>query len=308
MSYDLVVEDHEIIRKAMSYEQNSLSKNTRNTYERMWKKFESWCCQHNIVPIPCSVETIALYLSDIAETCSIATIDITIACIKRYHAVKGHHILGDFNLLHRIKRGIRRIHARNLITKQAKALTITDLIIFSRSISKSLRDLRDKTLIIMSFFGAMRRSEAIGLNFDDIIINEKGMTLTLVWTKTSEIPVQIYLGRTNNKEICPIESFMEWKEKSSLLSGPVFPMLKKGGKLTEKRLSGDAVSIIYKRHFGIDYSGHSARRGLITEEAKRGISPFQIAKHSRHKCLNSVMKYVEVQEGFDHSTAAKLGV
>jgi hypothetical protein len=65
---------------------------------------------------------------------------------------------------------------------------------------------------------------------------------------------------------------------------------------------------VYKLHFGDKYSGHSARRGLITEEAEKGVSLFQIAKHSRHKCLNSVMKYVEVQEGYEHSTAVKLGV
>jgi hypothetical protein len=73
-------------------------------------------------------------------------------------------------------------------------------------------------------------------------------------------------------------------------------------------LSGHAVSEIIKLHFGKEYSGHSARRGLVTASAEKGTPIHVIKKHSRHKSTDMVLRYIDDSRGFDDSSVLALGV
>ena len=58
---------------------------------------------------------------------------------------------------------------------------------------------------------------------------------------------------------------------------------------------------------GEAFSGHSARRGLVTASAETGTALHIIKKHSRHKSADMVLRYVDDVNGFEESSVAMLG-
>lgn len=118
----------------------------------------------------------------------------------------------------------------------------------------------------------------------------------------------MYIPFTEDSAICPVIALKRWLEVSGINEGPIFRSLMKGGCISEQQLSAHSVSHIMKRLFGKDYSGHSLRRGLVTETAKAGVPIHEIQKFSRHRSVDMVLRYVEKAKGFQSTPAKALGV
>lgn len=303
----LLEQESELVQQTIAYEQAALSANTRRTYAVMWDKFSRWCASHSLQALPASAEAIALFLGSLGGSVSFSTIDCAIAAIERMHAQSKTPISGNQDLYRRVRKGIRREHKGCQCLNQAKALSLVELTMLCRKIGGSAKDLRDRALITLGFFGALRRSELVGLDVEHVDISEKGMTLYLLQTKTSDTMEMIYMTPTKEESVCPIRALQAWMQASRISSGPIFRPINKGGACCENRMTGHAVSTIMKERFGPDYSGHSLRRGLITAEAEKGTPLHRIQQHSRHKSADMVMRYVDVVKGFEHSTAVTLG-
>lgn len=306
-SFELSIEYDAILKKAIAYENASLSPNTLRSYQSMCRKFQAWCEANGQLFLPTSAETIALYLSSLGETVSFSTLDSTIAAIEMAHEKSGASIKGDRTLYRRVRKGIRRVHKENQTIKQAPAMTVLDLKGACCRLKENLKDHRDKSLLTLTFFGAFRRSEVVSLNIENIEFTDKGMAISILQSKTSDTKQIVYISFTRDKDICPVNSLKKWIEQSEIKEGAVFRSLLKGGKVSN-RLSGHAVSEIIKLHFGSEYSGHSARRGLVTASAEKGTPMHVIKKHSRHKSADMVLRYVEDARGFEDSSVAVLGV
>jgi site-specific recombinase XerD len=306
-NFELSIDQAELVQKTMQYERASLAKNTRRTYSVMWSKFDDWCKQQNLCSLPASAETISLYLASLGGKKSFSTIDTTIAAIEKAHEYQGVHITGNLDLYRRVRKGIRRTHKEKQTLKQARALSLLELTLFCRQLGCSPLELRDKALITIAFFGALRRSELVELDIEHVELSEKGLALTLLQTKTSDQAVRVYLAKTKDESVCPVKALKEWLTNSNISRGPIFRPLTKGGKVKDSRLTGHAVSEIMKKYFGADYSGHSLRRGLVTSVAEKGAALHKIQQHSRHKTANMVLRYIEYVEGFENASAVSLG-
>ncbi len=306
-SFDISIEHSELLKKAIAYESASLSPNTLRSYKSMCRKFQAWCEANSQQFLPTSAETIALYLSSLGESVSFSTLDSTIAAIEAAHEKAGQTIKGDHALYRRVRKGIRRTHKENQAIKQALAMTVLDLKGVCCKLGDSLKDCRDKALLTLTFFGAFRRSEVVSLDMEYVEFNDKGVVVTLLQSKTSDTKQTVYIAHAKDKDICPVKALKNWIEKAEIKEGAVFVSLLKGGKLAN-RLSGHAVSEIIKQHFGSDYSGHSARRGLVTASAEKGASLHVIKKHSRHKSADMVLLYIDDARGFEDSAVTVLGV
>ena len=306
-SFDLSIEHSELVKKTIAYESASLSPNTLRSYKSMCKKFQAWCEMNNQSFLPTSAETISLYLSSLGETVSFSTLDSMLAAIEAAHEKAGFTIKGDHSLYRRVRKGIRRTHKENQSIKQAPAMTVLDLKGVCCKFGKNLKDYRDKALLAVTFFGAFRRSEVVSLDVENIEFTEKGMVIFLLQSKTSDKKQNIYISFAKDKDICPVSSLKEWIEKAEIKEGAVFRSLLKGNKISN-RLSGHAVSEIIKLHFGNEYSGHSARRGLVTASAEKGTPIHVIKKHSRHKSADMVLRYIDDSRGFDDSSVLALAV
>lgn len=306
-SFDLSIEHAELLKKTIAYESASLSPNTLRSYKSMCKKFQVWCEANGQSFLPTSAETISLYLSSLGETVSFSTLDSMLAAIEAAHEKAGLTIQGDHSLYRRVRKGIRRTHKENQSIKQAPAMTVLDLKCVCCKFGKNLKDYRDKALLAVTFFGAFRRSEVVSLDIENIEFTEKGVVIFLLQSKTSDKKQNIYISFTKDKDICPVRSLKEWIEKAEIKEGAVFRSLLKGNKIAN-RLSGHAVSEIIKLHFGKEYSGHSARRGLVTASAEKGTPIHVIKKHSRHKSADMVLRYIDESRGFEDSSVSTLGI
>lgn len=305
--FGLSIENAELITKTLNYESASLSPNTLRSYKSMCKKFQTWCEKNNQSYLPASAETVALYLSSLGGLVSFSTLNSIIAAIEAAHDKSGLTIQGDPSLYRRVRRGIRRIHKEKQMIKQAPPISVLDLKVVCCRLRNTLKDIRDRALLTLAFFGAFRRSEIVSLNIENLEFNERGLAISLLQSKASDTKQIIYISFAKDKDICPVKAIENWIEKSQIKEGALFLSLLKGSKLS-KRLSGHAVSEIIKLRFGKEYSGHSARRGLVTASAGKGTPIHIIKKHSRHKSADMVLRYIDVSRGFDDSSVAVLGI
>jgi integrase len=100
----------------------------------------------------------------------------------------------------------------------------------------------------------------------------------------------------------------EWLKVVKNHSGPLFRRVIKGGTVSDNRLRGQWISFLMKKHFGKECSGHSLRRGLVTEAAESNIPLSKIKKLSRHKSVDMVLRYIEEVEGFEESSVMSLSL
>jgi site-specific recombinase XerD len=97
---------------------------------------------------------------------------------------------------------------------------------------------------------------------------------------------------------------MTWIASASIIEGPVFRPLAKGGRLLNGRLTDRSVAEIIKTHaarVGLEpaqYSGHSLRSGFLTSAAARGASIFKLADQFRLKSIDVLRSYVRDAELF----------
>lgn len=301
-------EQAQLVKKAFDYKQASLAPNTWRTYLSMWNKYVAWCVLNKTCSMPSKAETIALYISDIGDVVSFSTLDTSIAAIKKAHKEKGVSIEGNSQLYIDIRRGIRKTHKEKLMIKQAPALSIVDLKVALKGLADSVRDVRDKALITIGYWGAFRRIEIVSILFEHLTFTEEGVIVTLLGSKTSDKLEEVYITTTQDPLVCPVRAVKQWLELAEIKEGPVFRSFLKGGGIAEQQLSGHSVSHIMKRLFGKEYSGHSLRRGIITETARKGVPIHEIQKFSRHRSVDMVLRYAEKAKGFEYTPATALGV
>lgn len=297
-----------LAEKAMDYESAAYSPHTIRMYRSMWKQFLTFTKQHALSSLPAAAETISLFLTSIADVSSLAKLNLAVSSIEKFHQLANQKIIGDKELYRRVRKGIRRTHKDKLLQKSVKASSLVDLKVVCRILGESSSELRDKAILCVGFFGAMRRSEIVALNLENVEINEKGMVLTIVQSKTSDKPLSVFFTYGKDKDVCPVKALQDWLKDAQISSGPLFRRIYKGGRVSNERLSAQSIALMIKKHLGKEYSGHSLRRGLVTEAAENGIPVAKIKNLSRHKSLDMVIRYVEVVSGFEESSVKSLNV
>ncbi len=304
MNPEDIFEFSELMMKAEEYERSCLSDNTRASYLAMYRLFVNWCQQNNRQSMPCSDETLAVYITYLAESGKLGSIDVSIVAIDKCHKDCGLSITGDREIYRRVRRGILRVNPR--VISRVKPILYQCLISVCRNLNpRSIKDMRDRAILTLGFFGGLRRSEIVALNIYDVDFTDSGMEVTLMKSKSSKVPVKRYLTYMNEQSICPI-----WAMRELLLYLITDPKTKDTSIFrqyhTGERLSSHAIAVMIKERFGNGYSGHSLRRGLITSLSEKGVNMNEIKKISRHKNLESVSQYVEVVEGYQKSSGSYL--
>jgi site-specific recombinase XerD len=293
-------ENLEVLEKAVNFQKAALSENTNKTYRHALSHFQKWCQEKQLSYFPTSAETLALYLSDISEGKSISTLKIKKSAIEKFHKKAGKDILGDRQIYKDVLQGIKRIFPEKSKQKQAKPISVFDIQLFCKHVRKTcLKEVRNKAIILIGFFGGLRQSEIVSFDIEDIEVLPEGIRLFLKSSKTSLDGSYIYISPHKNKEMCPVAALNNWMRLSDKSEGPLFLSMKKNRELTENRVDKDHISRIVKWAFGSEYSGHSLRRGVITALADKGLSIHDIQKISRHKSADMILRYSEKKKGFE---------
>ncbi|NBO23228.1 integrase [bacterium] len=287
--------------------EQSSADNTRRSYAAAWSDFVRWCGDNERMALPATSETVADYLAALAEGYKLATVRHRLSVINQAHEAKGIDSPGKTRLVRSVVRGIanqkasggeRKRKVEPILTAHLQAITAK----LDREGTTEAK--RDKALLLIGFAGAFRRSELGSLSVEDVAFdNGRGVKITVRKSKTDQEgegqSVGIAHGR--NESTCPVVALRAWLDASGIVSGPVFQSFRKGGHLTGKGLSGEAIRRIVKDRVGTvlgadeaeGFSGHSMRRGFVSQGVLNGATERGMMKTTRHRSIETFRSYVK---------------
>src|SRR6266516_1746174 len=233
--------------------------NTRRAYDSDLKHFLAWGGS-----LPASPDVVARYLAAHATTHAVATLARHLVAIRRVHALRGLPDPVRSEVVRLTFRGIRRAHGRP--QRRAAALATEEMAAIVASLGDSLRDCRDRALLLIGFAGAFRRSELSRIDCESIERTARAIVITIPKSKTDQEGQARHVAIPHGRSaICPIRALDQWLELSGVTEGPVFRPVTRRGQVLPGQLSGDSIASIVKQRvkaIGLDpvrYSGHSLR-------------------------------------------------
>ena len=300
--------------QARDYLAQSKAPNTLRGYRSDWAHFTAWCERHGKTALPALPETIALYLTVLAETRRCSTLQRRLSAISQAHQAAGHPTPTKETAARATWAGIRRVKGT---LQEGKTPTLTaDIRRMVDTLPDTKTGLRDRALLLLGFAGAFRRSELAGLARADLVIASEGITVTLRRSKTDQEGQgrKIGIPYGSRPHTCPVRAIQAWLDASGIQDGPLFRGIHRNGKLLPNALCDKSVALIVKKTAlaaGLDpalYAGHSLRAGLATSAAQAGVSERAIMKQTGHANVNMVRRYIRDGSLFRENAASEVGL
>src|SRR5215471_5449524 len=162
----LPVELTATLELAADFAKASKAKATQDAYASDWRIFESWCRPRGLSALPATAESLCAFLADEASLGKRAsTLGRRLAAIRYFHRAAGFDTPTGDEKVKAVLSGIRRTIGAAPVRKRAAT---SDLVLSMVPRGESLRELRNRAIILVGFAGAFRRSELVALNVDDI--------------------------------------------------------------------------------------------------------------------------------------------
>lgn len=190
--------------QAIDYAISSRAENTIKAYRSDWRAFTTWCRNHGLDSLPADPTTVALYLTDTAEVLKTATLRRRMSSIAVAHQTAGLGSPTDDARVKATWSGIRRTHGTAQHGKDA--LLTADIRTMVTALPDSLLGRRDACILLLGFTTAMRRSELVALDVDDLAETGDGLVVTVRRSKTDQDGEgrQIGVPYGSNPVTCPI--------------------------------------------------------------------------------------------------------
>jgi integrase len=287
---------------------------TRVEYAADWKAFVSWCAVQEREALPASTETLIDYLSDrLIAGAKVNSAARAMYAINDTHrkaglAAPGVRKVADFLT------GVRRLRCEQ--PDQKRPLDIDQVKRICSRLGSDPRHVRARAILTLGFFSALRRSNIVALNLEDVRFVPQGMLIRIRKEKQD----QEGKGRTvgvathTHPEICPTLAMQAYLQLRGGDPGPVFLPFEWDLRTVNKRLDPKRVGIIVKdavKLIDLDpvhYAGHSMRSGFVTAAVLAGISEFVIASQTGHKSLENLRRYYRISDPFARNASALLGL
>lgn len=301
-----ITTDIEFLRKKSESLINlSVSSSTKKSYRSDWKKFCEWCEKYQVSPLPASEETIGLFVTSLEGISALSSIRRYLSTISVAHRTSGYDSPCNSDFIQRIIAGISKSNHR--IIQRASPISWEMLCRMIDLCGCTGTGYRDSTLLLVGWAAALRRSELVSIQVEDLEFVQNGMILTIPKSKTDQEAVgsEIGIPKFPNEKYCPVHRTKHWIQRFGIKDGPIFRHLRRDAskwwiKNREgKQISDKAVSDIvkkYVRKLGENpskYSGHSLRRGFITEAASHRVPNDIIQRHTRHASIDNLQTYID---------------
>ncbi|MEK6439170.1 site-specific integrase [Pseudonocardia sp. T1-2H] len=149
-----------------------------------------------------------------------------------------------------------------------------------------LAGLRDRALLLVGFFAALRRSELAALRVEEISAHDRGLVLTLPRSKTNQRGEEhelVVLPRAGRRAHCPVTAVQTWLDAAGIADGPVFRKISRGNRVLDRALHPESINDLVQAAVaraglpGGPFSAHSLRAGFVTYAHLRGASDRAIA-------------------------------
>lgn len=283
----------------------ALADNTLRAYRADLQHFMAWGGT-----IPTSPERVAMYIAHHATILANATLARRLVAIARAHAAQGFESPTRSELVRSTLQGVRR--SQNSAVRQVAPLQKSHVLQMVRGLS-GLRGLRDAALLLIGFASALRRSELVSLDVEDVRFSDEGTIIRLRRSKTDqegkgrEIAIPRVRGR-----YCPTRVMQAWLEAADIQSGALFRRVNRYDQVLAQRLTAQSVALIVKERtaaVGLDptiFSGHSLRAGFVTDAASRGASSSSIRGQTGHRSDAMLQRYIRKSELFTDNPFLKI--
>ena len=304
-----------LFAQARDYFDQAKASATRKSYQRDWRHFSGWCKQHRRLSLPAEPETVALYLTDQAQTLKVATLAKRVAALSQAHQFAGHVSPTHDILVRTVLAGIRR--SKSTAQSRKRPILTEDLRRMVSFLPDTLAGRRDRALLLLGFAGGFRRSELVGLNQNDLRLTHDGLIIQVRRSKTDQEgqgrEVGIPFGST--PATCPVRATRAWL--ADLEPGdtePLFRPVNRHGQMSKRRVTDRVVALVVKRAAraagldSADLAGHSLRSGLATSAAAAGVPERAIMAQTGHRSLTTLRKYIRSGSLFLENAAAKVGL
>src|SRR5262249_12837627 len=148
-------------------------------------------------------------------------------------------------------------------------------------------------LLLLGFAGALRRSELVALDVEDVALCDEGLVLTIRRGKTDQRGYgrKVGIHHGTDEQTCPVRALGDWLAAARISSGSIFRAVDRFDRVRDTRLSDRAVALVVKRcidELGLNprqFSGHSLRAGLATSAIQAGVDPLDVQRHTGHASL-----------------------
>jgi site-specific recombinase XerD len=302
------------LEQVRAFVRASKAENTLRGYRADWREFCGWCESHGICPLPAAAEAVASYIAECAGKLKVGSIQRRLNAIAEAHKAVGLDSPTHHAMVTNTMKGIRRTLG-TAPAQKAPALT-DDIRAMVDATDAGIIGARDRALVLLGFAGAFRRSELVGLDFEDCTFGKDGLTITLRRSKTDQDGAgrKIGIPYGANPETCPVRVLQSWLELAGITSGPMFRSISRHGQVQPGRLSGIDVARVVKKlaeRAGLDpakYAGHSLRAGHATSAAIAGASERSIMNQTGHRSVQMVRRYIRDGSLFRENSATKLGL
>ena len=306
----------QLIQRASETLTRDLAHTTRTAYAQDWDDFSQFAQNLSQSTLPAKPEIFIVYLQTMIDRgLAMNTIRRRIAAIRYYHFENNQVSPTDNVLSQKMIRATTR-QVGNYVT-QKQALIAQDLKkVIDHLDSSHLTGLRDRSMLLLGFAGAFRRSEVVGLRYENLFFMGDNLRIHLLKSKTDQEQSGLdkpILAEVNSP-YCPVNALREWLQASHIHSGYIYRRIRRGNCLDlniDKPLSSVAYVTTLKKHceaIGMDtthIAGHSLRSGFVTSAALQGRDALQIAEITKQD-IRTVQKYMRKAKMFEQHAGESL--
>ncbi len=251
--------------------------------------------------IPATVDQVATYITTMAITLAVATIEKRLVSLHVEHIERGHPSPVHDPRIKQLMKGVRR--SLGVGQRQVQAIEKNTLIELWSAAAKGrpVQAARTMALLAIGWAGAFRRSELVNLTWDCVHWIDSGIEITLKSSKVDQTGVGfVKFIPVAYGDRCPVKALKHWQMVCGNEAGFIFMPVNRHDQIANRPLTAHAVAQIVKRiiqQTGRDpdlYSGHSLRAGFATAGTLAGIPSYQLMQTTGHKSEATLQKYVRI--------------
>jgi site-specific recombinase XerD len=301
------------------YAAAAFANNTARAYASAWSEYAAWCVAHGIDPMPPHPNNLCRYLAKLADDgAAISTISHRLSAIKHVFHAHDHRAPLDHPEVKLVWAGIRNRNSKP--AKGAKALLLSTLRAMLENAPPHNEDniistinLRNRAVLLVGFWGALRRSELCAIDVEHLEDHPLGLVLTVPKSKMNQtgLEAEYKLLPRKTEGYCPVDAITQWRTHANIHSGPLLRGLGKTHKPRSTRMNHQSVADILHQMLKAagepteGYSPHSLRAGFITTARLAGIDKSAIA-HLTDQSEMTIDRYTRIADLGIHNAAVML--
>lgn len=237
---------------------------------------------------------------------SISACEVALAALSFYHRQE-HFEHPDPTQHELVRRALDTIRKQRAKPKdQARALSLEELhrmVDAARATQNHAHRHRDAALLLVGFYGALRRSELTSIEYAHLRFDtDQGIALFIPRSKTDAGNGAIVPIPATGGTYCPVQAVKHWLDYGKITRGAVFRAIDRWGWMSDTAISPEVVGDILRKHarkanISLDkLRSHSLRAGCITETLRADGGLENIAEHARHSNPTTTMGYYRRDE------------